>query len=592
MANLLLQTIENNDLTLLSETGITTHVGRHSIERIFFSINGPDVDEKEISPLPGMKKEDMGDRYWYIAAFQTLITYHEEQLDGKTPEEIRAEIVRCINGVKKTGKGKRMVSSVSDHKAYLKTSQAPKNDPFEKKHPVTILGEQYYVYKGGNGDGTSNWGYCINYLHKLRGEFGAPLSMKIQYTPKSEVGAGNVSSLPGDEEHVSLLEEEIRRLINNQVYQIVFNGAPGTGKTYYARKIAKYFVADDDFSTEDPVDEALKERVEFVQFHPSYDYTDFVEGLRPVEIGEKKEMHFKRVDGIFKKFCRYVAWKNHCEGTDWAEDHLFFFIIDEINRADLSKVFGELMFCLEGDKRGKSNTVMTQYANLPNTYHLTDKNDTIRLKGRLKIQDGKVSGEHSEFYTDCFKDGFYIPENVVIIGTMNDIDRSVESMDFALRRRFTWINVMVTQDLLEDAFLHGNFFAAVEADKRKEYAEKLSHSVAAFNQILNAKPYELSSDYFISQGQFGGIPEDEVVSGTQAILKWVWEYRVKSLLKEYLRGSVKPEELDAKVEELGKKWLKSAPETPASSGQERTTESGQTVTTNPESNNHESDSDE
>ena len=122
------------------------------------------------------------------------------------------------------------------------------------------------------------------------------------------------------------------------------------------------------------------------------------------------------MDGSFKDFCRKVDMENSSKNR--------YFIIDEINRADLSKVFGELMFCLEKNYRGPQNAIPTQYSNLP--VYETKKNKGVEPIG-----------------SDCFEDGFYIPDNIVIIGTMNDIDRSVDSFDYALRRRFKWINVTV-----------------------------------------------------------------------------------------------------------------------------------------------------
>src|SRR5699024_3818506 len=103
-------------------------------------------------------------------------------------------------------------------------------------------------------------------------------------------------------------------------------------------------------------------------FHPSYDYTDFVEGLRPIsdkddgkDDGRNNSMRFEKMDGTFKAFCSMVAENNdEMDQEDWP---LYFFLIEEINRADLSKVFGELMFCMEKDKRG--TTIYTQYHNLP-----------------------------------------------------------------------------------------------------------------------------------------------------------------------------------------------------------------------------------
>lgn len=277
--------------------------------------------------------------------------------------------------------------------------------------------------------------------------------------------------------------------------QIVFTGAPGTGKTYTARQIATELGAEENLDAKN-----------FVQFHPSFDYTDFVEGIRPLE-DKDGNMVFKKVDGIFKAFCRKVAEQNKVAKQNNKEPlPLYFFIIDEINRANLSKVFGELMFCFEKDKRGENNRVVTQYSNLK-TY---DTNG-------------------NEIKDDIFEDGFYIPENVVIIGTMNDIDRSVDSMDFALRRRFEWVEFEVNEDSLTKAF--ESMF------KNKETAEALATSTVALNNYIkdNGKDYGFNKDYFISQGQFANIPENQKNS-VKEIKEYVWEYRIKSLLKEYLRG--------------------------------------------------------
>ena len=302
------------------------------------------------------------------------------------------------------------------------------------------------------------------------------------------------------------IEEQLKDLISNGATQIILTGAPGTGKTRMAKEVA----------------EKLNGKgYEFVQFHPSYDYTDFVEGLRPIEDKDNAgntTMVFRKVDGIFKKFCREVVKQN-------AEEKKYFFLIDEINRADLSKVFGELMFCLETDKRGKDNAVQTQYQNLP-TYDVKEK---------------KYYGEDDS--KDVFKDGFYIPKNVIIIGTMNDIDRSVESMDFALRRRFIWKEVEVTRDLLKNS-LKGILGEYKEKYKCNFECNKVAEVIA--DSIMNLNNEKLKDNpnfgkhYFISQGQFANLPgniinqaidagekaEDKTEAIAKSLISSVWDLRL------------------------------------------------------------------
>lgn len=320
---------------------------------------------------------------------------------------------------------------------------------------------------------------------------------------------------------------EITARIQGCAKQIILTGAPGTGKTKMAKEVAEEIVRD-------RIEEATKENkpvddyIEFVQFHPSYDYTDFVEGLRPVEVKlevksqptegaqkeaehqsiAKSEIVFKRVDGIFKRFCRKVVEKNNEHEENKQIEH--FFLIDEINRADLSKVFGELMYCLESDKRGEKNSVKTPYHNL--NIHFPDDPDKTN---------------------DVFVDGFYIPENVYIIGTMNDIDRSVESMDFALRRRFMFMEIAVTKPLLEGAFK--NIFSCWKDDKPEELAGR----VMKMNEVMKAPAYKdfgLNEQYYISQGQFANLPNNTPKDSIDKLLKEVWKWRIKPLLREYVRG--------------------------------------------------------
>ena len=160
---------------------------------------------------------------------------------------------------------------------------------------------------------------------------------------------------------------------------IILQGPPGVGKTFIARKLAYEIMQ-----------EVKDTSIEMVQFHQSYSYEDFIQGLRPTQKGS-----FDIKEGIFYTFCRRAL--AHPERP-------FFFIIDEINRGNLSKIFGELMMLIEADKRAE------KYA--------------------LKLT-----------YSEDEEDQFYVPENLYIIGTMNTADRSLAIVDYALRRRFAFVSL-------------------------------------------------------------------------------------------------------------------------------------------------------
>ena len=163
----------------------------------------------------------------------------------------------------------------------------------------------------------------------------------------------------------------------------------------------------------------------------------------------------------------------------------FIFIIDEINRGEISKIFGELFFSIDPGYRGEKGKVKTQYQNM--------------------VSEG-----------DVFADDFYVPENVYIIGTMNDIDRSVESMDFAMRRRFTWIEISAEsqKDML---------------DSLGEYAQDAKDRMKKLNNVIENTP-ELGKAYEIGPAYFLKLENHDYRFDS------LWDMNIEPLLREYLRG--------------------------------------------------------
>ena len=264
------------------------------------------------------------------------------------------------------------------------------------------------------------------------------------------------SNNPFDEKQ---FKEYLKLLLHNG--NLILTGAPGTGKTFLAKAMAASIVGQCSWEELSP---EQKKRCGFVQFHPSYDYTDFVEGLRPAE-----DSSFIRRDGVFKDFCKRAL---EVDGKECV------FIIDEINRGELSKIFGELFYSIEPDYRGTKGTVMTQY------------NEMVK-------QD------------DVFKAGFFIPENVYIIGTMNDVDRGVEAMDFAVRRRFVWREI-TAEESAKNMGITGDAYAKMEAVNK------------ALSQAGLSDAYHIGGAYFrkLQNENFGDL----------------WTLRLKGVISEYFRG--------------------------------------------------------
>jgi MoxR-like ATPase len=217
---------------------------------------------------------------------------------------------------------------------------------------------------------------------------------------------------------------------------VVLQGAPGVGKTFVAKRLAYALMG-----VKDP------QRVEMIQFHQSYSYEDFIEGFRPTPQG-----HFDLKFGLFYEFCRRAQRSELTHSP-------YVFIIDEINRGNLSKIFGELMMLIEPDKRGKEHAIPLAYS---------------------RDADEK----------------FYIPENLYLIGTMNTADRSLAMVDYALRRRFRFITLR--PEFASQRFQQFLSKAGAEPDlvnKIVTRMEKLNQVIAA--DVKNLGPgYQIGHSYF------------------------------------------------------------------------------------------------
>lgn len=286
------------------------------------------------------------------------------------------------------------------------------------------------------------------------------------------------------EERNKCMMKETSQLIN--AYNIILHGAPGTGKTYLAHQIAADLVSDGRTCEYEKLSEEEKDRIGFVQFHPGYDYSDFVEGLRPnIENGN---MVFKRIDGTFKAFVGKARENHDLSQGDFKtlKKRKYVFIIDEINRGNISQIFGELFFTIDPGYRGEKGGVLTQYANMHE-----DPNEK-----------------------------FYIPENVYIIGTMNDIDRSVDSFDFAMRRRFRFIEVTANE--------HADMLNALP---KKYDVEKIRNKMQSLNKAIEkteglGRHYQIGPAYFL---KLKDIEDDKPFDV-------LWDDYLEPLLQDYVQG--------------------------------------------------------
>ena len=472
-----------------------------------------------------------------------------------------------------------------------------------KKHRNTI---EYLTYSYDNGRQfvIYSWNIftTVVFVQECLKRFGEPGDQFVLvYREKDEKETATAE--PTYQINLDQKAKEYRNEFSSMLIKsknLIFRGAPGTGKTYLAKEIAADIISNGYEDKYDCLTDEQKKQVEFVQFHPSYDYSDFVEGLRP-KVNDDGTMGFELQDGIFKKFVArarrnyedsqktredvekevtvqesmeeffsdigfgvdtfktingneftitgvddkhinisipgnatvnrlalnldevrrmlesgqkfgrikdittffgktfatqgysydFAIYKaiqakkftTSKEKTKQAELKKYIFIIDEINRGEISKIFGELFFAIDPGYRGKAGEISTQYSNL-----------------------------HSDP-----DEKFYIPENVYIIGTMNDIDRSVDSFDFAMRRRFRFV------ELKADKHLEAINESIEDEDRRSEAIRRMSELNKAIAEVedLNEN-YQIGAAYF---SKLRTLDFDQL-----------WTDYLQPLLQEYIQG--------------------------------------------------------
>lgn len=289
---------------------------------------------------------------------------------------------------------------------------------------------------------------------------------------------------------------------------IILYGAPGTGKTYQTKQTIE-------------ARKLIKENHEYkiVQFHPSYSYEDFMDGVKPTGI-ENGAMKFELKNGVFKQMC-IDAFRDLEQNKENAKR--YYFVADEINRAELSRVFGELLLCLEEDKRLRF--------------------EGNKLKGML-VKTANSSLWDNEKHAVCVKDNegyFGVPENLYFIGTMNDIDKSIDSFDMALRRRFVWKRYRCDYDVI------AKHFDKTSEDRLEAYIEfckDINEYITSEKGLVLDDSYELGHSYFLKPKKL-----------TKSEISKLWNEHISPLLKEYLRTQYSGKDIEIRLNDMKTKLI-------------------------------------
>ncbi len=270
-------------------------------------------------------------------------------------------------------------------------------------------------------------------------------------------------------------------LTKNDLKNIIYYGAPGTGKTKFVK---------DCLDILDP----NRTRTEWVQFHSGFEYEDFIDGIKPIGI-QNGNLNLALTNGIFKEFCLKAAQNT---------DENFFFIVDEINRADIAAVFGETLSLLEENYRGKSSAIKIKNSALMEDIIVSDAS-----KKSLCIDYGNLQTK------------FYIPANIYFIGMMNDVDKSIDCFDLALRRRFAWVLMECNYEVVENV-------------TDEDYTAKCKN----LNQYITGKTYELNGKQEqdgLNLGRAYEIGHSYFLKKEAMSEQQIWDRHIEPILREYIR---------------------------------------------------------